>query len=199
MSAEAWQSFVNTYHYHGKPEDFEAWVWKALAIPECILSLPSYKPPAARPNGDWPCGYHSCPKVYKTEQSRESQSNFFSFVLPPNYAPRGLIILHRSFSCNALGNSSALSWLQRDPKESKFRSPPQTRQLPHHENLTAVLRMISTSSPFLVNRYPDYTPPSHLVSFEHRNLFCWIFTLSCKNKTHFLFAFFFPYWLPVFR
>lgn len=82
MSADEWQSFVETY-YQEKPEEFEARIWEALAIPECILSLPIYEPPAAQPNGDLPCGYHGCTKVYKTEQSRESQSNF-SFISSPD-------------------------------------------------------------------------------------------------------------------
>ncbi|KAE9409874.1 hypothetical protein BT96DRAFT_912820 [Gymnopus androsaceus JB14] len=65
-----WYSVVKLYT--GPPQGFEAWLWDTLEIPQCILSIASYEPSAAQPNGYFTCDYHGCHKEYKSKQARNN-------------------------------------------------------------------------------------------------------------------------------
>ncbi|KAE9400330.1 hypothetical protein BT96DRAFT_648273 [Gymnopus androsaceus JB14] len=73
LTPEEWQNFVD--FYPGRPEDFEAWLWKALNIPVEMLYIAPYQPPSRQLNGDFLCTYHGCLNVYKNKQARENHFN----------------------------------------------------------------------------------------------------------------------------
>ncbi|KAE9384044.1 hypothetical protein BT96DRAFT_1008487 [Gymnopus androsaceus JB14] len=70
LGMNEWHDVVKLYD--GPPEGFEAWLWDALEIPRCILSIASYEPSAVQPNGYFACDYHACPKEYKSNQARNN-------------------------------------------------------------------------------------------------------------------------------
>ncbi|KAE9400339.1 hypothetical protein BT96DRAFT_975367 [Gymnopus androsaceus JB14] len=71
---EEWITFVQSYV--GRPEDFEAWAWKALNIPEEMLYIAPYEPPPPQADIYFLCTYHGCSKVYKNKQAREKHLRF---------------------------------------------------------------------------------------------------------------------------
>ncbi|KAE9400341.1 hypothetical protein BT96DRAFT_993037 [Gymnopus androsaceus JB14] len=73
MTPEEWGSFVQSYA--GRPEDFGAWAWRTLKIPEEMLYIAPYEAPPPEANGDFFCNYHGCFNVYKTKQARENHFN----------------------------------------------------------------------------------------------------------------------------
>ncbi|KAE9393848.1 hypothetical protein BT96DRAFT_943588 [Gymnopus androsaceus JB14] len=70
LGMNEWYNVVELYT--GPPEGFEAWLWDTLEIPQCILSIASYEPSAAQPNGHFACDYHGCRKEYKSKQARNN-------------------------------------------------------------------------------------------------------------------------------
>ncbi|KAE9409833.1 hypothetical protein BT96DRAFT_984190 [Gymnopus androsaceus JB14] len=71
LTMNEWYNDVVKY-YAGAPQGFETWLWGALGIPRCILSIASYEPSAAQPNGYFACDYHGCPKEYRSKQARDN-------------------------------------------------------------------------------------------------------------------------------